>query len=320
MPLSRQRFNSRVLAFLILVTCGADAPAQEGSSALLHYAARLFGEGSFESAICESHRAACFAGDSVESSEAFLLLGLSHRSLGHLEEAEAAFQEALAMAASQDQVSRAILCLASVYVASERPGLALALLLPLIHNPDALSARCDAALLSVIASVSDANWNEARSLLDERNAGTLSCMLDSAARAELRAMTEAAASAPITSPATARWLSTFIPGLGQLYAGDVKNGLHALGLNAANGWVIVLNIIKQDYVSAALFALGFAERYYAGNRFHAAEAAVQANTESKRAWKERIVRRIAAVQRFHGRLEQPGFSSPSSLCRTGAHR
>ena len=71
----------------------------------------------------------------------------------------------------------------------------------------------------------------------------------------------------------AKWLSTFLPGLGQLYAGDVKNALNAFVLNGAIGYGVVGAFVEKDYVDAVLEGAFLFQRYYLGSRFRAAQIA-----------------------------------------------
>jgi TM2 domain-containing membrane protein YozV len=73
------------------------------------------------------------------------------------------------------------------------------------------------------------------------------------------------------SPKTARWLSVVLPGAGQFYAGDVKNGLNSLLLNAALGYWFVSTGISYTYVDAAATVAPWLFRYYGGGFKRAGE-------------------------------------------------
>lgn len=79
------------------------------------------------------------------------------------------------------------------------------------------------------------------------------------------------------SPKLAKWLSTFFPGSGQIYAGSLLNGLNAFALNAATSYYIGYNLLQINYLDASLWFLFIWQRYYQGNRLHAEEAALRAN-------------------------------------------
>ena len=78
------------------------------------------------------------------------------------------------------------------------------------------------------------------------------------------------------NPKTAQWLSTFVPGLGQLYAGDLKNGLNSIALTALlAAWAG--NIAQNNRpIDAILTVYPWFQRYYNGGRKHAFDIAKQA--------------------------------------------
>lgn len=82
------------------------------------------------------------------------------------------------------------------------------------------------------------------------------------------------------NPKTARWLSTFLPGAGQFYAGDIKNGLNSLLLNAALGYWFVATAISFTVVDAAASISPWLFRYYGGGIKRAGDI-VQRKKEEK---------------------------------------
>ena len=88
-------------------------------------------------------------------------------------------------------------------------------------------------------------------------------------------------------------LSTFLPGLGQAYAEDWKNGLNALLLNGVLGYVTLNAAIERDYDDALLSFFFLFHRYYVGNRYRAAEAAQAFNDRKNRWYVEKILQALA---------------------------
>jgi hypothetical protein len=95
------------------------------------------------------------------------------------------------------------------------------------------------------------------------------------------------------SEKAARLLSTFLPGLGQTYAGDWKNGLNALLLNGVLGYITLDAAIERDYDDALLSFFFLFYRYYAGNRYRAVEAAQTFNDRENRRHVEKILQALA---------------------------
>jgi tetratricopeptide (TPR) repeat protein len=82
---------------------------------------------------------------------------------------------------------------------------------------------------------------------------------------------------PRKSPQGALWLSTALPGAGQLYAGDPWDGLNALALNAGLVALIYAAVKREWYLEGVLLFIYPLRRYYLGNRNNARIAAERRN-------------------------------------------
>jgi tetratricopeptide (TPR) repeat protein len=91
------------------------------------------------------------------------------------------------------------------------------------------------------------------------------------------------------SPSGAAWLSTFVPGAGQLYAGEPWDGLNALAVNAALVTLIVASVKQEWYVEGTLLFLYPFRRYYLGNRNNARLAAERRNREVDERFRRQIM-------------------------------
>ena len=81
---------------------------------------------------------------------------------------------------------------------------------------------------------------------------------------------------PLKSPKLAQWMSTFLPGSGQIYAGKARNGLISAAINAAFFYLFVDSIREERYVDAVgIYVVG--SRFYWGNRFNARKWAIEHN-------------------------------------------
>jgi TM2 domain-containing membrane protein YozV len=81
---------------------------------------------------------------------------------------------------------------------------------------------------------------------------------------------------PRKSPTLARWMSTFLPGSGQIYAGRITNGLISTAFNAAFIYLLVDSIRDKRYVDAAgIYIIG--ARFYWGNIYNAKQSALEYN-------------------------------------------
>lgn len=94
---------------------------------------------------------------------------------------------------------------------------------------------------------------------------------DGAARADFERLMRQAERVSRKSPKTARILSTILPGAGQFYAGDVKNGINSLLLNALLGYWFVATGVSFTFVDAATTVTPWLFRYYGGGIRRAGE-------------------------------------------------
>jgi hypothetical protein len=77
----------------------------------------------------------------------------------------------------------------------------------------------------------------------------------------------------------AKWLSTFLPGAGQIYAKNAKGAVGAIGLAAFWGAWFAYDIVQQDYYSALLVLAWPWQRYHRGNIQNAGYSAEMYNAK-----------------------------------------
>ncbi|HAJ80604.1 MAG TPA: hypothetical protein DCO75_12635 [Fibrobacteres bacterium] len=70
-------------------------------------------------------------------------------------------------------------------------------------------------------------------------------------------------------PVIAQWLSTFLPGLGQLYSRDYLNAANALAISLITGYMTINSLYNGYYQEAILTDITLLWRYYNGNRVKA---------------------------------------------------
>lgn len=96
--------------------------------------------------------------------------------------------------------------------------------------------------------------------------------------AELRAHL----ASPQPSAEQARWMSTFLPGSGQLYAGAWQDGAASLALNAGLATLLAGAVRSQDWVGTGL-VVAFGSRYYLGGIENAGVRVEERNARIERA-------------------------------------
>jgi len=92
------------------------------------------------------------------------------------------------------------------------------------------------------------------------------------------------------SPEEARWLSVAIPGAGQMYAGEIKEGINSLALNLLLGGATVSYLFKGGYIQAATIATFLWSRYWWGSNINAARLAEEKNKRINREFVLKLVR------------------------------
>jgi hypothetical protein len=104
-----------------------------------------------------------------------------------------------------------------------------------------------------------------------------------------------AGDAPRKSPNGAAWLSTAIPGAGQLYAGEPWDALNALLVNAGLVTLIYFAVRNQWYLEGVLVGLYPLRRYYLGNRENARLAAERRNRAVEEHYRQQLLEEIASL-------------------------
>ena len=82
-------------------------------------------------------------------------------------------------------------------------------------------------------------------------------------------------------PETAFWLSIFIPGAGQIYAGDWKNGINSFVLNATLAYFFLKVSFEYTLVDAMASILPWFQRYYMGGYQRAKQTAERKRQQNR---------------------------------------
>ncbi len=271
------------LLFFASVTVSASDPALELGD-------HLFALGDYDAAITEYKRFLFFNADDPRVDEVQFKIGLAYRAQKWwMEAAEAMIAAIQRTTETELQVERRVE-LAVTLIASGAYDLALVELIKVDMQSQSAQLRQRARFLRGVAYLYQFKWEQAQSVFqayfDEipNAAGTATeidlLFLDALNRSQ-------------KSEKAARLLSTFLPGLGQTYAGDWKNGVNALLLNGALGYITLDAAIERDYDDALLSFFFLFYRYYSGNRYRAAEAAQTFNDRENRRHVEKILQALA---------------------------
>ena len=270
------------LLFFAAVTVSASDPA-------LDLGDRLFALGDYDAAITEYKRLLFFDANHPQAGEVQFKIGLAYRAQEWWAEAVEALIAAVQLTTETELQAERRVELAVTLIAGGAYDLALVELIKVDMQSQSARLRQRARFLRGIAYLYQFKWEQARSVFqvyfDE---------LPNTARvaAEIDTLFSDAINLPQKSEKTARLLSTFLPGLGQTYAGDWKNGVNALLLNGVLGYVTLDAAIERDYDDALLSFFFLFHRYYSGNRYRAAEAAQTFNDRENRRQVEKILQAL----------------------------
>ena len=272
---------SLFLISTVLFFCSFTARAEELPLSL---GSHLVEAGNYDAAITEYKRFLFFHPDDPRTGEVYYNIGLAYRAQSLWTEAIAALRTATHYAIDRESKSEYQLALAVTLIATKNYDLAeLELIKVMLRNPSAQLHR-RMLFLQAVLYIYQFRWEEARSVgreytTDER----------------LEALFDAAADTPQKSANVASVLSKVLPGLGQVYVGDWRDGLNALLLNGALGFLTVDAVLDEHYTDAALWVSLVLLRYYRGNTFRAKTAVEQFNLQKSRQAAEAILQRLQVI-------------------------
>ena len=264
--------------------------AGSGSDSALDLGEPLFALGDYDAAITEYKRFLFFNPDHPQAAEAQFRIGLAYRAQEWWAEAVEAMIAAVQLTAETESQAEMRTELAVTLIASGAYDLALIELIKVDMQSQSERLRQRARFLRGIAYLYQFKWEQARSVFQAYFDG-MPGAAETAAKIDRLFLD--ALNRRQKSEKAARMLSTFLPGLGQTYAGDWKNGLNALLLNGLLGYVTLNAAIERDYDDALLSFFFLSYRYYAGNRYRAAEAAQAFNDRENRQHVEKILQVLA---------------------------
>ena len=279
------KFLKNTILFLLigvsLLFGGIAAVAEELPLSL---GSHLAAQGNYDAAITEYKRFLFFHPDDPRVGEVYYNIGLAYKAQGLWTEAVTALRTATYLAIDSETKSAYQLALAVTLIATQNYDLAQLELIKVVLRKPSLPLFRRALFLQGVTYIYQFRWEEARSVLRDY---TIDEKLD--------ARFDSAINMPQKSVKIARVLSTILPGAGHIYAGDWRDGLNALLLNGALGFLTVDAVLDGHYTDAALWAGVVFLRYYRGNTFRAKEAVSQFNLQESRRAAEALLQRLQEI-------------------------
>ncbi len=240
----------------------------------------------YQTAILEFKRFLFFHRDDERIGKIHALLSLAYAEQEQWEPAIKHLNLAIQNAHTDSLAESYRITQASYYLAQQLYGSAEIELTRLAHFSDYAAIRDKSKLLLVLCHVYQGKWHQAHQRLAE-----VADHLPSPLWAKIDSVLRVASETRYKSPRAAKWLSTFLPGAGQIYDGNWWSGLNALVLNAATGYVLYTAAVGKQIGDILIAYMTLFDRYYQGNRVNAERVAVNYNQRVHR----RLAREILSI-------------------------
>jgi hypothetical protein len=280
----------RISLLILCLAWLASLPAKHG--ALLAVADSLRASGDTYAAITEYKRYVSYEGEDRVSGEVFLRLALASGELGEYRDALAYVEKAFFAAATDSLRAEYTIDKAILLMNARNFSLAEFILFREARTGRYPAVRERAAFLLGLNYILQAKWYEAGPAI--RDYAQLTGRQDAPETQTLLAAVDEARVARTKDPGLAKSLSSWLPGLGQFYAGDWSNGVNSLAINSAIIWWFVESALSGQYVKLVPIAWLF-WKYYQGSRVRAALI-----TEDKN--RERREQLVQTATEFYGEL------------------
>lgn len=278
----------------------AGGPITASESDLLAQADDLASAGEYEDAITEYKRFAFFHQSDDRISLVQMKIGKVYWELGDQDRAFDQFLKAVDSASSDQARDEMRINLAVLYLASADYSSAEATLLRVkTFSTDETSQR-RAIFLLAITYLYRSRWDEAQDELHTYFKGRSGAELD-----RLNDLLSPARRPHNKSRRLARQLSTVIPGAGQIYAGNLGDGINALCVNLFFGLPLKRTLADRRVLDVTIELPQFL-RYYNGNRNNAEALVDKYNDRRNRSYAARVIELVRVlVDHEEGKLPLP---------------
>lgn len=254
----------------------------------LNLAEGLAGRGNSEAAVTEYKRFICFSTDSLAIADAYQRISRVLRDAGDCPGAVVALRRSISYTTSDSLRAELRIESGILLIASDHPSTAEIELLRVATFCRYATCRHRALFFVGICRLYRQDWQGARAAFAEA-ADTA----HESTRGLIDSLLAPANLPHMLSPDLAGWLSSFLPGAGQFYCGDWRNGANALVINGVIGYLLVSSIVAGNIQDVLLPYLSLFQRYYWGNRTRAIDIARQRNLTRNREFQRRVVEALA---------------------------
>ena len=239
------------------------------------YAEHLFDQRAYHSAVLEYKRLLFYHPDISKADLARYRIGLSYYRQGNRELARQQFEEVTQNFPNSPLNLQAQLMLGRTYFDAKNYSTARSAFFSIVSTDGGGETAAQAQYLRGWCYIHEQAWFKAiaefrtvQQLQPDTPLGQVSTRLAD--------MTYANTPLPFKSSRLAEWMSTFLPGAGQIYAGRLENGLISGAVNAAVCYLLVDSILDERYVDAVGICL-VGSRFYMDSRVNAREWTIEHN-------------------------------------------
>lgn len=254
-------------------------PLAASNQAILSVADSLLASGNRYAAITEFKRYVSYEGQNPVAGSVYLQIALAHRDLAEHSEALKYVEKAIYAAETDSLRADYLVEKAIILMNAQNLSLAEFILFRETHTGGFQSIRERAHILLGLNYILQAKWSEATATI-----GEYALLKGRADDPEVKSLLGILAENSLVQPKApklAKRLSTWLPGLGQFYAGDWRNGVNSLTINSAIIWWLLSSALQGNYVQMLPIAYVL-WKYYQGGRVRAEMIATGKNRDLKK--------------------------------------
>ena len=258
-----------------------------------HYAEQLFGSGDYQAARRAYKRILFDHPDTQRRDVVDYRIAESYYHQNLPELAERRFQEFSATHPNSPLRFRSQLMLGRLHFDAEKYALARTMLFELLNRSKDVEVVAAAHYLRGWCYVHTSDWNKA--ITEFRRADAAASNYPERKKAgQLADIVLNETPLSLKSPEMAGWLSTIIPGSGQLYVGSVKEGIFAAAVTGTFIYLAADAIRERRYVDCAGISL-VGWHFYWGNRTDARRLASEYNEQREQEFIETLKRQAESA-------------------------
>lgn len=274
--------------FCILVLVGCFLVLGAGWSnardVALELADGLFDMGSYQEAVTEYKRFIYFNPDNETNGEVYYRIGLAYRNEGKWREAADAVRKSISMTSGDSLRDERRISVAVILLAGGNLSGAEFDLLRVANFSDYPWLKKKAFFFLGVCYIYGYRWEESQKALARYFSDS-----PSQEGHQVDSLLARSSGLRYKSPGVAKWLSTFLPGSGQIYCGNWRNGINALAVNSLTGYLLVDAALDQRFADLSVSHFTLFYRYYRGNRHNAEKAALLKNEDLSRTLAKKIM-------------------------------